>query len=104
MNIRLNRHEVLDAILDELIDSQIVLEINTSPLRRGGNECCPDKPIFRQYLKKGGKNVTIGSDAHETGNIGSDFHYVEQKLLNPLSLQVGIFRQRKFVPIEKLQK
>lgn len=101
MNISLNSHAVLNAILEKMIDSRIVLEINTSPLRRGGSECCPDKPILLQYIDKGGKQVTVGSDAHTTENIGNDFHYVKQEFLNRLPLQVGIFRKRKFVPLHK---
>lgn len=96
MRAPFKEHELIDAILDEMIDSGIVLEINTSPLRRGKKECCPDKVLFSQYVEKGGDKITVGSDAHYKEKIGSDFEYIQNHLLNDISVQVGIFRQREF--------
>lgn len=88
-----------DAMLAELVRAGIALEINTSPLRRGLDECAPDLPILRRYAAAGGGPITLGSDAHSTGGIAADFDralaLARQAGVGPVSL----VRQRHFVPL-----
>jgi len=49
------------------------IEINTSPLRRGQSEPCPTLQILRWYREMGGEILTIGSDAHRSEDVASDF-------------------------------
>jgi len=69
--------EPLTAIFDELIARGISLEINT---RRLGN---PEsfraiKDVYRLYASRGGKYVTIGSDAHYPDALGMNFDKAQE--------------------------
>jgi histidinol-phosphatase (PHP family) len=55
------------------------MEINTSPLRKGFSEPYPSKNIIDLYIKKGRAHFTIGSDAHCTRDIGSNFDKINTK-------------------------
>lgn len=87
---------VLQEILDKMVSRQIALEINSSPLRKGLLEASPDRIILEKYIQAGGRKITIGSDAHSCGEIGSDFGYVERLLGEFGSLELGIFEKRQF--------
>jgi histidinol-phosphatase (PHP family) len=91
--------DTLDAVMAELVRAGIALEINTSPLRKGLDECSPDLPILRRYAAAGGGPITLGSDAHSTGEISADFDcalaLARQAGVGP----VGLVRQRRFVPL-----
>jgi histidinol-phosphatase (PHP family) len=62
---------LLEGILNALIEKDISLEINTSPLRKGKTSENPSKSIQRMYIGKGGKHFTIGSDAHNAKDVGT---------------------------------
>jgi len=55
---------VLDEIFDAMRQTGLVLEINTSSLRKGCDELMPGEALLRQYMARGGQYVTLGSDAH----------------------------------------
>ncbi|MCH4239803.1 MAG: histidinol-phosphatase HisJ family protein [Oscillospiraceae bacterium] len=61
----------IDAILQELIRQGKSLEVNTSGLRQAIGTTLPDQPILERYHELGGKRITLGSDAHRWGDIGS---------------------------------
>ncbi|GAB4259053.1 histidinol-phosphatase HisJ family protein [Thermincola ferriacetica] len=88
-------------ILQEMVNKGIALEINTSPLRRGFTECTPDSEILKQYIEAGGTKVTTGSDAHSCGDIAADFDYAH-KLIKDFQGIPGIFKGRRFIPIDSL--
>lgn len=90
---------IIEEILEAMIESGIVLEVNTSPLRRGGNESCPDRELLSRYIIKGGKRITIGSDAHSDKTIGKGFTYVQRQLLRGMEVQVGVFWNRRFIDL-----
>ena len=62
----------IDAVLRALIETDTVLELNT---RRFDAPCARASlvPIFRRYRELGGRDVTLGSDAHRTDAIGFSF-------------------------------
>ena len=64
----------------------MIIEINTSSLRKGHEQTMPGKELLEIYKNNGGRYVTIGSDAH----------YMEAKeLLKEVGLQEVIYRQRR---------
>lgn len=77
-----------------LLDKDMVIEINTSSLRKGLNETMPGKELLEIYKDCGGKYVTVGSDAHEIKDVGADDN-VAQKLISDLALQRVAYVQRK---------
>lgn len=85
-------------IFKYLLDKDIVIEINTSSLRKGNNETMPGKDILELYKDCGGKYVTIGSDAHEVKDIGAD-NDTAFRLVKDFSLQQVLFNQRKRIII-----
>jgi len=90
--------ELIDEILQELVGREMVLEINTSPLRRGCAACAPDAEILKRYSQLGGARVTVGSDAHSSEEIAADFDYAE-RLVTDHCLRLGIFKGRRFMDI-----
>lgn len=87
---------ILENIVKTMVDNNLVLEINTSSLRKGLDECLPDLAILQTYVEAGGSRVTIGSDAHFPEDLAADFDYVERLLSKIPELQPGIFRKRTF--------
>lgn len=72
----------------------MVIEINTSSLRKGHAQTMPGKELLEIYKANGGKYVTVGSDAHIVEDMGADY-VVANKLLKEVGLQEVIYRQRK---------
>ncbi len=63
--------EQIEAILKLLIDNNKGIEINTSSFRYGmGDVTTPSAGILRLYRDLGGMILTLGSDAHNAGNVG----------------------------------
>ncbi len=64
---------LIDPILSGVIDRGMVLELNTSGWRRHVGEQYPSTDILNRYAELGGRHVTLGSDAHNPGEVGADF-------------------------------
>jgi len=62
-----------DALCQALVEAGTVLELNTSGLRQAPKECLPGPYILRCYRLAGGRQVTLGSDAHGQGHVGHGF-------------------------------
>lgn len=80
-------------ILDTVVSGGSVIEINTSPLRKGCGETAPGKKILELYREAGGTRLTIGSDAHDAEDIGADF---DGALSMARGFELGYFKQRTF--------
>lgn len=65
--------EIFDRILSALIDMGKGIEINTAALARGMREPNPCIGILKRYRALGGEIITVGSDAHEPGQIAHAF-------------------------------
>ena len=91
----------IDEIFALLIKNGILLELNTSSMRRGLPEPMPGQALLRRYVACGGKHVTVGSDAHNVDDI-----YVGVKearaLAEGLGLQVVRFEGRKILTEDKM--
>lgn len=84
----------LQEIFKYLLEKDMVIEINTSSLRKGHNETMPGKELLEIYKACGGRYVTIGSDAHEVKDLGADMDAAES-LMKDLSLQQVVYENRK---------
>jgi len=74
----------ISAILDVMIEKGIALEINTSSIRKGMDEPMPSKELLDFYKKRGGKYITLGSDAHYAEDIAADFGIFDTPLIEGL--------------------
>ena len=86
--------ELIDEIVTTLIRSNISLELNSSPLRKGNDFAFPSQAILHRYGHFGGKTVTIGSDAHSTDDIGSGYEYMLNQAAS-FQLEPVLYRLRK---------
>lgn len=80
-------------ILDCVVKNGGVIEINTSPLRKGCKETSPGEKILKMYCAAGGKRLTIGSDAHRDIDIAAGFDIA---LALAENFTKGYFKNRKF--------
>ncbi|MCL2197539.1 MAG: histidinol-phosphatase HisJ family protein [Defluviitaleaceae bacterium] len=83
-------------IFNKMISANIILEINTSSLRKGLSDTMPSKALLELYRSAGGKYITIGSDAHYKSELASDYE-IARKLCADVGLQEVIFRERKMI-------
>lgn len=93
--------DVLEEIMAVLVKNGIILEINTSSLRRGYPETCPDRKILELYRAAGGSRLTLGSDAHAVPDIAGGFDY-GINLAKEMKMQLGYFDQRLFYPLTEM--
>lgn len=86
--------KVIKEIFGNLLEKDLVIEINTSSLRKGHEQMMPGKELLDIYKANGGKYVTIGSDAHVVEDIGADYAQAKQ-LIKDIGLQEVVYRQRR---------
>jgi histidinol-phosphatase (PHP family) len=77
-----------------MLKKNIVLEINTSSIRKGISEPMPGEEILKIYKQCGGEYVTIGSDAHEKEHLFADYS-TAQNLIEKLGLKQVVFIKRQ---------
>lgn len=63
---------IIDKILDVIIKSNIALEVNSSGIRKGLHVPMPSAEYIKRYFDKGGRLITVGSDAHRVEDVGAD--------------------------------
>lgn len=68
-----NYAHLMEPILKKIIDTNRCLELNTSGKAKSWNEFMPDEFILRRYYEMGGRDVTLGSDAHKCENLAVAF-------------------------------
>ncbi len=62
----------IDEILNVIIKSDIALEVNSSGIRKGLHVPMPSAEFIQRYRDKGGRLITLGSDAHRVEDVGAD--------------------------------
>ena len=67
-------------VLEQVISRGLALDINTAGLRKPACNLMPDPLILRWYAEMGGQHVTLGSDAHTAGQVGSGLEAAVQAL------------------------
>ena len=85
----------LEKVLKMLAESDKALEINTSGLRQMIGKTLPDEDIIRRFRELGGKYVTIGSDAHRWGDVGSGIEDGLRILLKCGFTHCTVYEKRK---------
>lgn len=92
----LTHHETqLRAIMQTLVERGKGLEVNTSTLRRGIGDPGPPVQILRWYREAGGQMVTIGSDAHRPGHVGTGFERALEMIREAGFEQLATFHRRR---------
>lgn len=88
------KESVMNEIFSYLLENDLVIEINTSSLRKGHAQTMPGKELLEIYKAGGGRYVTIGSDSHLVEDIGADY-MVAKELIKEVGLQEVVYRQRR---------
>ena len=70
---------IMDEILRELVRRGKGMELNTSGIDRCGGPL-PTLDYFQRFYELGGRIVTVGSDAHDTGRAGQYTHEMAAEL------------------------
>ena len=87
--------EELEAILDLLIEKGKGLEVNSSGYRYGLDSPHPNLAILKRYREKGGRIVTLGSDAHQTDQLGAGLAEAAELLREAGFSEYAVFRERR---------
>lgn len=72
--------DLFEQMIHLLLTGEKGIEINTGGLRKGLREAHPCTQFLRRYREMGGEIITVGSDAHNPDDIGSDFDRAAQIL------------------------
>ena len=86
---------LLDPILEAIIAAGVVPEINTAGLRRPEAAAYPDWPLLQRYRELGGREVSIGSDAHRSREVGHRFGAMATRLQAMGFAGETVFRERR---------
>ncbi|MBR5746444.1 MAG: histidinol-phosphatase HisJ family protein [Clostridia bacterium] len=63
--------EYFGPVLRAVIENGITLECNSSGLRQIMGECLPNRDLLEYYYELGGRDITVGSDAHRASDVGA---------------------------------
>ncbi len=90
-----NYGEILDEILKTLIEKGKGIELNTGGIKHGMHDFHPCKDILKRFKELGGEIITIGSDSHNTKDIGAHFAQAAQTLLECGFRYYCVFEKRR---------
>ena len=93
-----------DDIFRALISRGKALEINTSGFRMDGGFLLPDEHLLRRFRELGGEYVTLGSDAHNTDQLGADLTQGLEAALRAGFSELSLYvkRKREGLPVSSL--
>jgi histidinol-phosphatase (PHP family) len=95
--------ELIQEIFKAAANRGIGLEINTGGLRKQGyDKADPDIEYVRLFRECGGEIVTIGSDAHRTGDIAANFKQGAEIAKSAGFKQIAYFEKRKPIFVDLL--
>lgn len=86
--------DILDAILKTLLDKEKGIELNTGSIRSGLKDFNPCMDILKRYRELGGEIITVGSDAHAPGQMGTHFDRAAQVLQECGFRYYAVFEKR----------
>lgn len=89
----------IDEILKWLIANGKALEVNTGSFRNGMTEPNPSYRILSRYYELGGREITLGADAHTPATIADHFEEVAAKLQEIGFSYYSVFKKRKPIHI-----
>ncbi len=87
--------DVIRSIFRTLAENGHGIEINTSGLRQKIGKTLPDLEYVKLYRECGGEILTIGSDAHNSGDLGAGIEFGEQTARDAGFKYTAVFRNRK---------
>ncbi|MCM1182014.1 MAG: histidinol-phosphatase HisJ family protein [Roseburia sp.] len=88
------REDKMKEIFQRLLEKDMVIEINTSSLRKGHRQAMPGAELLEIYRENGGRYVTVGSDAHEVKDLSADYDAAKESIAR-LALQEVIYVNRE---------
>lgn len=98
--VRMERYlPLVDTLFDTIIEKGIALEINTSGLQQKIGETLPGEALIRRYYQRGGRLITLGSDAHLLQNMAYGIDQTEKMLREIGFTEVVWFDHRKMCKI-----
>lgn len=65
--------DIFDQILNQLIENEKGIELNTGGFSAGLGQPNPSLEILKRYRELGGEVITVGSDAHDISKVGYEF-------------------------------
>ncbi len=96
INIDMKRYSgIIDEILRTVIKNGKGIEINTSGLRQKYGRTFPDAGTVKRYRELGGRILTIGSDAHRTGDLGKGIAEGIELARNCGFTEIAVYKERK---------
>lgn len=97
---------IIEQILKGIVSKGKGIEVNTSGIREEINDFYPKKEVLENYLKLGGKTITIGSDAHRNKDYSAG---IEKGIVLLKSIgfrEISYFEKRieKKIPLDSIDK
>ena len=86
--------DILEEILSLIIKNDKAIELNTGSFKYFEGEHFPMESILRRYREKGGRLVTIGSDAHAPGDLARSFDTASRLLTDWGFSEYTVFEKR----------
>lgn len=93
------QYERIEKIFKTIIERGIALEVNTSAFAFSG-ETIPDKRLLGMYKELGGELITLASDAHASGLVGTNFDRAISRLREIGFGKYYYIKNRTPVPVE----
>ena len=87
--------EYFEPVLKAVIDRGLTLECNTSGLRQEMGECLPNADLFAFYHELGGRDVSLGADAHNARDIAAGFDSAYEMLKSLGFRYQTVFKNRE---------
>ncbi len=89
---------LINALLEEMIHRNVLLEITPSISQKGNFSIFPSSDLLKRYRELGGEMVTIGTYANDIQDIGKNLED-GYEIAQDLGLEPGYFQKRKFKKI-----
>lgn len=86
---------IINKILETIIKQGIALEVNSSGIRKGLHVPMPTAEYIKRYYDKGGRMVTVGSDAHRASDVGADIPQCLEMLKGIGFAEICVFRKKQ---------
>jgi len=68
------RNPSIASVLEALVSTEASLEVNVRGFRKGRGDTVPGGEILRLFFEKGGRRISLGSDAHSAEEIGTGLY------------------------------
>ncbi|HLH79734.1 MAG TPA: histidinol-phosphatase HisJ family protein [Chthonomonas sp.] len=90
--------DLLEALFEEMIARGVALELNTAGLHQGLGITYPLEATVALYARKGGRHISIGSDAHHPDQLAYAYPRAVEMALQLGFTQVCTWHRRHRIP------